>query len=262
MPDTKVPYPQGKPCWLDYFAEDQNAAIAFYHELFGWSGEPNPEFGGYAVLSTGERAAAAIAPRMPDMPPAPPAWNIYFTVDDIDAVAEQIGKLGGTKLVGPDEVPGVGKLVFGTDPAGAPFGLWQPGPFPGFGVEGEHGAPCWFELETHQGGSSAEYYAALLGVEAPEMAEMPGSYWTLSVAGEMAGGIWQDPEGKDAPVGGPHWVPYIQVDDVDTTVSAAVAAGAAVVFEAKDTPYGRFAKLRDPQGAEFSVIKPPATAGD
>lgn len=257
MPDTKVPYAQGKPCWLDYFADDQSAAIAFYHELFGWSGEPNAEFGGYAVLELDGRAVAGIAPRTPDMPPAPPAWSMYFAVNDIDALADQIDKIGGSRLVGPDEVPGTGKLVFGTDPAGAAFGLWQPGPFPGFGVAGEHGTPCWFELETTRGEASAEFYATLLGVEAPTIPEMPGSYWTINVGDEQSGGIYQDPDNAEGPAGGPHWVPYFQVDDTDAAVAKAVSAGASVVFEAKDTPYGRFAKLRDPLGAEFSVIVPP-----
>lgn len=258
MPDTKVPHPQGKPCWLDYFAEDQGAAIAFYRELFGWSGEPNEEFGGYAVMRAGEYAVAGIAPRMPGMPPSPPAWNTYFATSEIAALADRIELLGGTKFVGPDEVPGTGKLVFGADPAGAPFGLWQAEPFPGFEAAGEHGRQCWFELETTQGKASADFYAALLGVETPSTAEMEGTYWTLNVGGEPSGGIWQDPRTAQGPSGGPHWVPYFQVTDVDATVAAATAAGASVAHEATDSPYGRFAKLRDPLGAEFSVITPPS----
>jgi uncharacterized protein len=252
MPDAKVPHAQGKPCWLDYYAEDQSAAIAFYRELFGWTGEPNAEFGGYAMMEVSGHTVAGISPRMPDQPPMPPAWNVYFAVNDIDAAAEQIGKLGGTKFVGPDEVPGTGKFVFAADPAGAAFGLWQPGPFPGFGGEGEHGMQCWFELETNQGAPSAEFYGALLGVEAPGAPEMEG-YWVVTAGGEQAAGIWHEPQGL---TGGPHWVPYFQVTDVDATVAKAVAAGASVLHEAKDSPYGRFAKLRDLEGAEFSVIAP------
>ena len=257
MPDAKLPHAQGKPCWLDYFAEDQSAAIAFYQELFGWTGEPNAEFGGYAVMRAGEYAVAGIAPLMPDQPPMPPAWNTYFAVNDIAALAEQIGGLGGTKFVGPDQVPATGWLVFAGDPAGAPFGLWQPEPFGGFEGAGEPGTPAWFELETNQGQASADFYAALLGVEASTLPEMEGTYWIVNVAGEQAAGIWQDPENKGGPAGGPHWVPYFQSADTDATVAAAMAAGATVVIEAKDSPYGRFAKLRDPQGAEFSVITPP-----
>jgi uncharacterized protein len=254
MPDAKLPRAQGKPCWLDYFAEDQNAAIAFYHELFGWTGEPNEEFGGYAVLRVGEYAAAGIARREAGSPPT--AWNTYFMVDDIAAVADRIDKLGGTKFVGPDEVPGTGTMVVAADPAGAPFGLWQPGPFVGFEGEREAGLPAWFELETHEGARSAEFLESLFGVQAATGPEMVGEYWIVSAAGEQAAGIWQDPDAEGPPAGGPHWNPYFQVADTDATVAKAVAAGGSVLIEAKDSPYGRMAKLRDPQGAEFSVIAP------
>jgi predicted enzyme related to lactoylglutathione lyase len=258
MPDAKLPHAQGTPSWLDMFADDQSAALAFYHDLFGWTGEANPAFGGYAVLSIGERAVAGISPVMPDTPPRPVTWNTYFAVNDIAATADLIGKHGGTVFVGPDEVPGTGKLVFAADPSGAAFGLWQADPFPGFQIAAEPGAPVWFELETHEGKSCAEFYASVLGIEAPTTPEMPDSYWLLMVGGSMAAGIWQNSDTAGAPPRGAHWNPYFQVADTDAAVAAAIAAGASLVNEAKDSPYGRLAKLRDPQGAEFSVITPPA----
>jgi predicted enzyme related to lactoylglutathione lyase len=240
------------------FADDQSAALAYYRGQFGWAGEPNTEFGGYAVVSLGERAVAGISPVMPDTPPRPVTWNMYFAVDDIAATTALIGKHGGTVLVGPDEVPGTGKLVFAADPSGATFGLWQAGPFPGFQVEAEPGAPAWFELETDQGKACAEFYAAVLGIDGAETAEMPGAYWLLTVDGTQAAGIWQDPDTAEAAPRSPHWNPYFLVADTDAAVSSAVGAGAGLVSEAKDSPYGRLAKLRDPQGAEYSVIAPPA----
>ncbi len=71
MPDAAVPHPQGTPCWLDMFADDQGAALAYYNGQFGWTGEPNTEFGGYAVLDLAQRAVAGISPAMPDAPPRP-----------------------------------------------------------------------------------------------------------------------------------------------------------------------------------------------
>jgi len=258
MPDAELPHAQGTPCWLDMFADDQSAALAYYGGQFGWTGEPNTEFGGYAVLSLGEQAVAGISPVMPDTEPRPVTWNLYFAVDDIAATAELVGKHGGTVFVGPDEVPGTGKLAFAADPSGAAFGLWQAAPFPGFQVTGVHGAPAWFELETHQGGACAEFYAAVFGIEAPTLPEMPGAYWLLTVGETQVAGIWQDPDTAGAPSSSPAWNPYFQVTDTDAAVASAVAAGASVVNEAKDSPYGRLAKLRDPQGAEYSIITPPA----
>ena len=258
MPDAKLPHAQGTPCWLDMFADDQAAALAYYGGQFGWSGEPNTEFGGYAVLALGERAVAGISPVMPGTEPRPVAWNLYFAVDDIAAVADLVTKHGGTVLVGPDEVPGTGKLVFAADPSGATFGLWEPAPFPGFQAAEEPGAPAWFELETHQGAACAEFYAAVFGIEAPTMPEMPGAYWLLTVGETQVAGIWQDPDTSGAPAGHPRWNPYFLVVDTDAAVVSALAAGATLVTEAKDSPYGRLAQLRDPQGAQYSIVAPPA----
>jgi predicted enzyme related to lactoylglutathione lyase len=257
MPDATVHHAQGTPCWLDMFARDQAAALAYYRDRFGWVGTPNTEFGGYAVVELDGRAVAGISPVMPGMPDQPVTWNTYFAVDDAASAAQLITKHGGTIFAGPDEVPGTGVMVFAADPSGAPFGLWEAKPFPGFQAQGEPGTPGWFELETHEGKACADFYAAVLGIDAPEMAEMPGAYWLLTVGGDMVAGIWHDPDAQAASRPA-RWNPYFVVADTDAAVSDAVGAGASVVSEAKDSPYGRFSKLRDPQGAEYTVIKPPA----
>ena len=38
----KVSYEQGTPCWVELGTSDQEAAKAFYHELFGWSYVDHP----------------------------------------------------------------------------------------------------------------------------------------------------------------------------------------------------------------------------
>ncbi|MGH6655285.1 MAG: VOC family protein [Actinocrinis sp.] len=251
MPDAQLPYAQGTPCWIDSVTGDQKAALTFYHGLFGWTGEANEQFMGYAMQSVGDKPVAGISAPMPGQPPAPPAWTVYFSVGDVNAAADRVAKLGGKVLFGPDEVPETGRMAVAADPAGAMFGLWQAAPFQGFGAAMEPGAPGWFELETPQAKASADFYAALLQVEVPTMPEMPDAYWTISVGGEPRAGIWQNPAGVETMA---RWNPYILVEDCDATVAKALAAGGAKLSDPKDSTYGRFAKLSDPQGAEFSVI--------
>jgi predicted enzyme related to lactoylglutathione lyase len=53
----------------------------------------------------------------------------------------------------------------------------------------------------------------------------------------------------------PAWGVYITVADTDATVAQAVRLGASVLMPAQDIPsVGRFAWLKDPQGAAFAVI--------
>ena len=52
------------------------------------------------------------------------------------------------------------------------------------------------------------------------------------------------------------WTPYIGVDDTDAMCKKATDLGAKVLVEPMDVPtVGRFAILKDPQGAVFGIIK-------
>ena len=52
----------------------------------------------------------------------PPNWGTYVTVDDVDAVAKQAQQLGGKILVGPQDIPTVGRFCVIQDPQGAVIG--------------------------------------------------------------------------------------------------------------------------------------------
>lgn len=257
MADTQRTFLQGTPCWLDMYADDQDAALAFYHELFGWTGDPDPRLEGYAVLSIGGKSVAGIAPRMPGMPAKAVAWNTYFAVDDIEAAAERIDKLGGTLYFGPSDVPGSGRQLMAADPAAAPFGLWQATAFAGFEARMRPGAAVWFELETPQGVHCADFYGALLGAEVSKTPMEPDSYWVLTVNGDQVAGIWQAGHEAVAPQRAARWNPYFQVAETDAATHEAIALGARLVSAPKDSPYGRLSMLRDPQGAQFALIAAP-----
>jgi predicted enzyme related to lactoylglutathione lyase len=54
----------------------------------------------------------------------------------------------------------------------------------------------------------------------------------------------------------PMWTPYVGVDDTDGCCAKAQELGAATIVEPMDVPgVGRFAILKDPQGAVFGIIK-------
>ncbi len=57
--------------------------------------------------------------------------------------------------------------------------------------------------------------------------------------------------------GGPGWLGYVGVEDVDATLAQAQKLGARVHHAPTDIPgVGRFAILADPQGAVFALFKP------
>ena len=51
-----------------------------------------------------------------------------------------------------------------------------------------------------------------------------------------------------------YWMVYFAVDDCDAAVAKAEAFGASVLMTPTEVPPGRFAAIRDPQGAALSLI--------
>ncbi|MFE6709783.1 VOC family protein [Streptomyces sp. NPDC057695] len=252
-------YSPGTPCWIDLMVPDQQAAIDFYSDLFGWQGEIGPaEQGGYSVCTLKGKPVAGIMKAMnqdgtvPD-PLPPTVWTTYLSTDDISAAIGAVTGAHGTVMMGPMDVMDLGKMALVADPTGAVVGLWQPGTFPGAGIVNEHGALIWNELTTSDIPAASAFYSAVLPVTTAR-SEMPGAegYVEFKVDDRAVGGMMdmtQLPPGVP-----PHWQPYFHVDSVDDIQAAAVRAGGSVLAPAFDMAAGRMAVLADPQGGAFSVI--------
>ncbi|MCX5146152.1 VOC family protein [Streptomyces sp. NPDC048550] len=254
------PYQAGTPCWIDLMVPDQQAALDFYRDLFGWQGEIGPaETGGYSVCTLQGKPVAGIMKAMnpdgtvPD-PMPPTVWTTYLATDSIDATLKSVTDAGGSVMMGPMDVMDLGRMAVITDPTGAAVGLWQYGTFAGAGIVNEHGALIWNELNTGDTKAAAAFYSAVLPLTTAAT-EMPGAegYIEFKVGGRAVGGM-MDLSALPAGVP-PHWLPYFHVDDVDSIQAAAERAGGSVMAPAFDMAAGRMAVLADPQGGTFAVIK-------
>ncbi|MER5880404.1 VOC family protein [Streptomyces sp. NPDC001910] len=255
------PYKPGTPCWIDLMVPDQQAAIDFYCDLFGWQGEVGPaEQGGYAVCTLRGRPVAGIMRAMnpdgtvPD-PLPPTAWTTYLSTDDIDSTVKSVIDNGGTIMAGPMDVMDLGRMVVLADPAGALLGLWQSGTFGGAGTVKEHGALTWNELVTPDLPAASAFYSSILPVTTAR-SEMAGAegHIVYQVDGRAVAGIM---DSSELPQGTrPNWRPSFHVDSVDDIQAAAVRAGGSVQRPAFDMAAGRMAVLADPQGGAFAVITP------
>jgi predicted enzyme related to lactoylglutathione lyase len=175
----------------------------------------------------------------------------YVTVESADRAAARARELGGTLLMEPFDVMEHGRMAVVQDPTGAVLALWQPNQHAGVQVRDEADTLCWNELYTRDTAGAATFYTGLFGWKARTD---PGGY-TEWVRGEgSAGGMLAiQPEWGPMP---PHWLPYFSVQDCDATVKRAADLGGGAMMPARDiAKVGRFAILRDPQGAAFAVIK-------
>ncbi|MDH6128967.1 VOC family protein [Kitasatospora sp. GP82] len=255
MPEVTEAYAPGTPCWVDLMAKDQQAALDFYRDLFGWQGQIGPpEFGGYTVCTLNGKPVAGVMTAMaPEGQPTPPTvWTTYISTSDADAAQQAITANGGTVMYPVMDVGTVGRMLVAADPTGAVFGVWQPVDFFGAHVVNEPGALTWNELHTGDVDAATAFYGSALGIDAGPM-EGAEDYYALKVGGKPVGGMTRlsnDPPGTPA-----HWLTYFSVDDADSVVDALVKRGGTVLVPPFDMVAGRMAVLADPQGAVFAVIK-------
>lgn len=251
-----------KPGWADLSSADAAASRDFYTRLFGWQADviADPEAGGYAMFKHDGKEVAGVGPRQSDQQPT--AWTIYIMVDDADATAERAAAAGGTIIAPPFDVMDAGRMAIIADPSGAVFGIWQAGAHAGWEVEGVAGAVCWVELTSHNFDAAKTFYTDVFGWVATrsEMSTPDMVYTTFSFnPGDngFAGGMQAPASMPDAAPS--YWQPYIATTDVDGVAGKAKELGAAAIVEPADIPtVGRFAIIKDPQGAIFGLLQPPA----
>jgi predicted enzyme related to lactoylglutathione lyase len=249
----RTSYDPGSPSWVDLVTTDLQGALRFYGELFGWEMEDAGEEAGHyhQALLRGKRVAG-IGPNPPGMP-AMAAWTTYLSGADADAHAAAIQDAGGQVVMGPLDVFEEGRMLLAMDPAGAMFGIWQPGRHHGSELVNENAAPTWNELLTRDLDGAVRFYGSIFDYGFDDLPQ-GDDYKLITVGGRVVGGIWQmgDQIPAETP---PHWLNYFHLDDVDAGLARAEELGGQIVGEVRDSPYGRFAPVRDPQGALFTLIR-------
>lgn len=257
MPNVDSPL-VNRPAWFDLSTTDLAAAKALYGELFDWSFyDAGPEMGHYNMAHTPSgRPAAAIAPKMPGQESGPVVWTVYWGTSDMDATVARIEAHGGRMMFPPMDIPGTGRMAIAFDPDGAAFGLWQANPFGGAGIEGEHGAMCWSEVNCRDGANNAAFYAAVFDLTAHKL-DMPGVvYHTLHPkdGGDAVCGVLQmDEQWEGIP---PNWMPYFAVANLEQADAVWAKHGGKIITGPIPSPYGRIMVVQDPQGAYLSYMAP------
>ena len=250
----RASYTPGTFSWADLSTSDQAAAKTFYSGLFGWEATDMPVGDGvvYSMMSIGGKQVAAIAPQQQAQADAgvPPTWNSYVTVTSADLAAERAGELGATVHAPPFDVMGAGRMAVIQDPQGALFMVWEAGAHLGAGLVNAHGALSWNELASPDVPASSKFYADLFEWRVEPLEGMGMEYSTIkTAAGTNNGGIRPAmPAGTP-----PHWLVYLGIDDIESGLSKAAELGGAALSEVIDMGTGRFAAVKDPQGAVFAL---------
>jgi predicted enzyme related to lactoylglutathione lyase len=254
----RTSYEPGTPCWVELAGiPDFDAAEAFYKGLLGWEipeQENSAQLGGYRRAKLNGKDVAGASPVMQDGQPC--VWATYVSVTDAEETLGKVRDAGGTVIVEPMDVMGMGKMAVFTDPTGAVCGIWEPGTFAGAEVVNEDGSCGWNELNTRDVAATREFYGQVFGwtVEEQDLGEM-GTYYVWKDGEASRGGMFDMSANVPAEVPA-HWLVYFTVSDADAAAETTKAAGGQVMNGPVDIPVGRLAVMSDPAGAFFAVMAP------
>jgi len=249
--------PHGRFVWYELMTTDMAAAKAFYSKVMGWDTQDAPTSGMSYVLFIAEKISVGGLMNLPvdaGRVGATPSWIGYVAVDDVDACAASVKKLGGAVYVEPTDIPGISRFAVVADPQMAAFVLvkWlrprpdQPADLHAIGRVG------WHELLAVECDKAAAFYSELFGWEKAGVdAAATGPYQLFSVGGQTIGGILAKP--ASMPV--PFWLYYFNVDDIDTATKRVTAAGGDILNGPLKVPDGSWIiECTDPQGAMFALV--------
>jgi uncharacterized protein len=117
------------------------------------------------------------------------------------------------------------------------------------------GSFCWIELATTDQNAAKSFYGSIFGWAPNDMPMGPDAFYTIfKLDGrDAAAGYTLRPDqiAQHVP---PHWMLYIQVDNVDASAAKVPQLGGNVIvapFDVMDA--GRMAVIQDPTGAYFCL---------
>ena len=245
----------GHFAWYELLTTDIAAAGAFYGEVVGWAvKDASTKRQAYAVFTAGDAPTGGLMelPEEGRRLGATPRWVGYIAVEDMDATAAQIRRLGGAILVPPTD-SNIGRISIVADPqkatfalvTGLTYGQRQPS-----GLD-ESGRVGWHELLAEDRSKIFDFYGKLFDWQKVNAETDPADLYQLfSAGGQTIGGMLT----KLPIVSQPFWLYYFNVDDIGAAAKRVNAGGGRILQGPIELPDGCWiARCADPQGALFAL---------
>jgi len=242
--------------WYELMTTDVAAAKVFYAKVVGWgTQDASTPSQGYTLFTIGRASASGLMdlPQEARKMGATPRWIGYVGVNDVDATADRIKRLGGAVHVPPTDIPDISRFSVVADPQMATLvlvkwlkpGQQQPA------EPGKLGRVGWHELLAADWEKAFAFYSELFDWQKADADIVPmGTYQLFSAGGQTIGGMCTKP--PTVPV--PFWLFYFNIGDIDAAAERVRAGGGQILEGPYEMPGGSWiARCTDPQGAMFAL---------
>ena len=248
-------YMPGRWVWMDLLTPDLDASERFYIEVFDWRFE---SLGGMEdryllVQAEGRRFAGMVQYAKAGESGRKARWLGLLSVADVASTARQVDAGGGATRLPAKPMAGRGEFAVLADPEGAVFAV----------IHAEGGDPpdsfppidslFWMELWAGDAERMADFYRPIGGYRVKPSDTIDGvEEWHLVAFDYPRASVVQVKQ-NDQPS---HWLPYVRVADLSTTLARVEKAGGRVlVAPSPEIRAGQIAVVIDPQGAALGLAE-------
>ncbi len=241
----------GRFVWREALTTDSDASCRFYKALFGWTLKP-VDMGGmtYTLIHLGEKQIGGIMAMPAGAKGAPSSWMSYCAVDDVDAAAVRCTEAGGKVLMGPHDIPNVGRFATLQDATGAHVTAWKAktgDPEPASPAIGEF---CWESLGTTSMDTSTAFYSKVFGWAWKSFGGGGDTQVALAGALDVAS-VSPGPPGVPS-----HWMTFVAVASREAANAKVLELGGKILMEHMPVPgMGAFSIVQDPTGATLGLFE-------
>jgi uncharacterized protein len=247
----------GRFVWYELLTTEVDAAKAFYADVVGWGAQEALTGGpAYTLFTTQGTSVSGLTglPEAARQSGLRPSWLGYVGVDDVDAAAARIARLGGAVHVPPTDVPAISRFSVAADPQMATIAVlkWvHGGEAPRCDLDAP-GRVGWHELLATDWEKAFAFYREVFGWQKVRTdASAPGTYQLFSAGGQTIGGMFTKPASEPAPF----WLFYFNVGDIDDAIGRVKAGGGRIVNGPIEVLGNRWiVQCTDPQGAIFALV--------
>lgn len=245
----------GRFAWYELMTTDTAAAATFYANVVGWGAQDasTPDLA-YTLVTAGSDLVGGLMelPEVARKMGATPRWMGYVGVNDVDAAADRIKRLGGAMHVPPTN-SNIGRISVVADPQTAIFALVEglkPGQHQSTELD-QPGRVGWHELLAADWEKAFAFYGELFGWQKADAELGPmDAYQLVSAGAQTIGGMFTKRPVEQVP----YWLYYFNVGDIDAATER-VKTGNGRIFEGPfEVPGGSWiVRCIDPQGAIFAL---------